>query len=322
MKLKYNLIIALVFLSSCASMINSPFQKVNIDHEPGLSVRIDTTKFYYKDSQIYNVYIPKNYAETGKFFLRCKSDIPLIINDRDTLSLKPHRSSFAFWFANIYTTGGLGMFVDYNNDKSFEYPIYNYIAKDNDKFKNIRFKPFLEKSLKFSLTVPTINFFYIQTDSGKIGSASGLGISGQLDYFIKNNYYLSLNFGATLNPFSPAPDSVYYHSRYYYPFDQISSTNYFNFRINKITPRFEYGIGLSLATLKWSANNIFKSTDTTRFYNQSYYKSLNLGFSSDFTLRLTPNFNIGLQYQPYFFDLRRKKYTYQHFITSQMIWRF
>ena len=322
MKLKLISLIALSLLSSCASMINSPFQKVNIDHEPGLSVRIDTAKFYYKNAEIYNVYIPKNYNKTGNFFQRSKSEIPLIINDWDTLRLKPHRSYFAYWFANIYMSMGLGMLIDYNNDKSYEYPIFVYIAKVNDKYRNIRFKPIPVKSFRFSITIPTVNFFYVQTDTGKINSASGFGISGQLEYFLRKNYYLSLNAGATLNPFSPSPDSVYLYERYHIGFEQISSSYYTNFRINKITPRFEFGIGLALATLKWSSNNVIKSTDSTRFYNQSYYKSLNLGFSSDITFRLTPNFNIGLQFQPYIYDLRRKKYTYQHFITTQLIWRF
>ena len=322
MKVRFIFLIVPALLSSCASMINSPFQKVNIDHDPELSVRIDTANFYYKEAEIYNVYIPKNYNKTANYFLRSRSEIPLIINDLDTLRLKPHRSYFAYWFANIYMSMGLGMLIDYNNDKSYEYPVFNYIAKVNDEYRNIRFKPIPNKSFRFSVTIPAANFFYLQTDSGKINSASGFGISGQLEYFLKKNYYLSLNVGATLNPFSPEPDSVYLYNRHYIGFEQISSSYYSNFRINKITPGFEYGIGLAFATLKWSANNIVKSTDSTRFYNQSYYKSLNFGLCSNISYRLTPNLNIGLQYQSFLCDLRRRKYTYQHFVTTQLIWRF
>jgi hypothetical protein len=139
---------------------------------------------------------------------------------------------------------------------------------------------------------------------------------------MKNNFYLSLNPGTTLNLFSPAPDSINLYSRYFEAFDYYSSSNYLNLRINKITQRFEYGIGISLSTLKWRSNNITASTDSTRFFGQSYYRSFNLGFSSAISYWMTPNFNVGLQYQPFFFDITRKKNTYQHFISIQLIYRF
>jgi hypothetical protein len=324
MKLKHNLLIALALLSSCATMINSPFQKVNIDHEPGFNVRVDTSQFYYKAAEVYNVYIPKDYYRTGNFFLRSKNEIPLIVNEYDTLRLKPHRSYFAFWFGNIYISMGLGMLIDYNNDKSYEYPIYNYIAKVNDKFQNIRFKPIPAKSLRFSLTVPTLNFFYLQTDSGKISTGSGFGISGQVEYFFTNNLYLSVNGGLTSDLFHARRDTVDDRDfrEFYWGFDTYSSTKYFNIRINKITPGVEYGIGITFLELKWRENNRIDLTDSTHTFSQSYYKSYNLGLSGAIAFRLTPNFNIGLQYQPSFFDLSRKKYTYQSFFSTQMIWRF
>ncbi|MCJ7447217.1 MAG: hypothetical protein MUO72_05975 [Bacteroidales bacterium] len=325
MKILSILTFTMLLLNSCASILNSEIQKVIINHDPSLNVRIDTSFYYYHNKEIYNVYIPKNYLKSNFYFLRCDSPIPLIINNSDTLHIKPHRSYFSYWFANIYSTGGLGMIIDYPNDKSFQYPIYNYIEKNDDKIQNVRFKPIPENSFKFTLNIPAVNMFYLQTDSGKRSTASAMGISGGVEYFLKNNYYLSFNLGVTLNLFTPFRDSVYLQTHYYYyphGFYEYSSTNYINFRINKITPKLEYGIGLTLSNLKWSSNNIIESTDSTLKFNQSYHKSFNLGFSSAVKFRLTPYINIGFLYQPLFYDFSNNKYFYQHFITSQIIWRF
>lgn len=69
------------FSCSCASLINPPFQKVNVDHDPGISVRVDTSKFLYRKSDIYNVYIPKDYNKQNMYVLRSNYEIPLIVND-------------------------------------------------------------------------------------------------------------------------------------------------------------------------------------------------------------------------------------------------
>jgi len=312
-------------LNSCASIINHPFQKIHLDHDPEISVRVDTSKFFYHKSEIYNVFIPKNYEKRDYYFLRCNNEIPLILNGTDTFNIRPHRSYFAFWFANIYTNYGLGMLLDYSNDKSFEYPIYNYFTKVDNKIKNVRFRPIPEKKVKFIIGIPVVNLFHIQTDSGKINSASGLGISGGIEYFLKKNIYLSLNAGITLDPFTIRHDTInelYDFRDFYFGFTELSSAKYLSLRINKISPRFEYGIGLTLTNLKWSSNNRTYLTDSTYFYTPIFYKSINLGLSSDLRLRLTPNFNLGVQYQPSFYDFKHKTYSYQHFITTQLIWRF
>lgn len=324
MKKNFLILVLLTLLNSCATIINSPFQKVNIYHDPSLNVRVDTTKYSYRESEIYNVFIPKNYENKNLYFLRCKNEIPLIINDTDTLKLKPHRSYFYFWFANLYLTYGLGMLVDYANDKSFEYPIYNYIAKADDGYKNIRFKPFTDKSYHFTLGVPTLNMFYLQTDSGKTNVESGLGIAGQLEYFVNNNLYLSLNAGITMDLFTARKDTTMNFGlrKFHTGFSSYSSSKYVNIRINKATPRFEYGIGLTLSQLKWRENDRIDITDSTHIFSQSTYKSLNLGFSAAVAYRITPNLNISFQYQPLVYDIKRKKNTYQHFITFQTLFRF
>jgi hypothetical protein len=314
-----------IVLNSCATIINQPFQKVRINCDPEISIRVDTSKYVHRGIKIYNVFIPKNYVEKDFYFLRSRNEIPLIINETDTFKLKPHRSYFAFWFANIYTSYGLGMLIDYTNDKSFEYPIYNYFTRVDGQIKNVRFKPIPEKKVKFIIGLPSINFFQLQTDNRKINSASGLGISAGIEYFLKRDIYLSMNIGVTMSLYSKSNDTInemHGFKDFYFASNNSSSAKYLNFRVNKIYPKCEYGLGLTLTNLNWHSNKRTDLPDSTYFYTPASFKSLNLGLTSDLRLRLTPNFNIGIQYQPLFFDLHHKKYNYQHFITSELIWRF
>jgi hypothetical protein len=320
-----SLFVLTIFLNSCATIINHPFQKIHISHDPELSIRIDTSKYFYRSSEIYNVFIPKNYVKKDFYFLRSKNEIPVIINETDTFKLKPHRSYFAFWFANIYTSYGLGMLIDWSNDKSFEYPVYNYFTKVDSQIKNVRFKPIPEKKVKFTFGVSSINFFHLQTDSGKIKTVSGLGISSGIEYFMRKDIYVSLNIGVTMNLYSARNDTINkLHDIHEFHFGsyEASSAKYLSLRINKLSPRFEYGIGLTLTNLKWNSNNRTNLTDSTYAYSPASYKSLNLGLTSVLRLRLMPGFNIGVQYQPLFFEFQRKKCNYQHFITTELIWRF
>lgn len=319
------LLITSTLLDSCATIINQPFQKIHIDHDPDIIVRIDTSKYFFRGNEIYDVFIPKDYVKKDFYFLRCKNEIPIIINETDTFNIKPHRSYFAYWFANIYTSYGLGMLIDYSNNKSYEYPKYNYFTTINNLTNNVRFKPIPEKKVKFTIGIPVVNFFYLQTDSGKAGSASGLGISAGIEYFIDRNIYFSLNAGVTMDLYSARHDTVnelHDFREFNFGSDHSSSAKYLNIRANKISPRIEYGVGLVLTNLKWRSNDKNNLTDSTHFYTPTFHSSFNLGLSSDIRIRLTPNFNIGLLYQSLVYDFKHKVCNYQHFITSELIWRF
>jgi hypothetical protein len=318
-------LIPFIVFSSCATIVNSPFQKIHIDHDPQLDVKVDSSRFSFHTYQAYNVYTPKNYANRDMYFLRSRNEIPLIINDTSILNLKPHRSYFTYWLGNIYFSYGLGMLIDYPKDKSFSYPIYNYITQDNNQIRNVRFKPIPEKKVRPTIIIPLINVYHLQTDSGKVVLGSGLGFSAGLDYFIKEKTYLSFTAGITMDCFSPRHDTINdrFESRdYQIGFGPLSSAKYLSLKINRISPWLEYGIGVSLTNLRWGENQKTNITDSTYYYSPVRYNSLNIGLSTDLRLRLTQNFNIGILYQPLFYDLKHENYNYQHLISTELIWRF
>jgi hypothetical protein len=309
-------IILLTLLNSCASILNSTTQKVFLNHDPSITVKVDTSKFYSLARSKNNVYIPKNYVQTTYNFIRSDNPIPLIINNLDTVNLAPHKSVFSYYMANIYCTLGLGMLVDNTNDKRFEYQKYNYFIKQDYRFVNKRFKPFNDKQIKLVISLPYINIYKIQTDSGKVNKFGFMGISAGINYFIKNNSYLSLNVGTAIDFLAPFPAPV----DYYGP-AEFSSTSYLNLRFNKISPRLEYGLGLNISQMKWR-KEYYGPMDSTEVFTPSQYKSLNVGISCSFQYRFTPRFNIGILYQPQFYDFFNKQYIYQHFISTEFIWRF
>lgn len=318
------LIFFLVF-NSCATIVNSPFQKIRIDHDPGIDVKVDSSRFSIRTNEVYNVYTPKNYVNKDLYFLRSRNEIPLIINDTSIVNLKPHRSYLTFWLGNIYFSYGLGMLLDYQKDKSFSYPIYNYITRENNQIRNVRFKPIPKNKVRPTITIPLINIYRIQTDSGKAAFGSGLGFSAGLDYFIKEKTYISFTAGITPDCFSPRHDTINdrFESRHYQiGFGPLSSAKYISLKINRISPWLEYGLGVTLTNLRWGENQITNITDSTFYYSPVRYYSLNIGLSTDLRLRLTQNFNIGVLYQPLFYDFKHARYKYQHLISTELIWRF
>jgi hypothetical protein len=208
------------------------------------------------------------------------------------------------------------MLVDKQNDKRFAYQKFNYFEKQGKKITNKRFKPFKDNQLKIVVSLPYINFFKIQTDSNKVNKAGFWGISAGIEYVLQKNKYLSFNVGTATDFFAPFPGAV----DYYGP-TEFSSTKYVNLRINKITPWLEYGLGISLSELRWRTE-YFGPMDSTTVFTPDHYRSVNLGLSGSFRYRLTPRFNIGILYQPQFYDFNNKKYNYQHFISTELIWRF
>ncbi|MFZ2338750.1 MAG: hypothetical protein WAW07_03380 [Bacteroidales bacterium] len=318
-------LIFFIVFNSCATIVNSPFQKIYIDHDPELDVKVDSSRFSFRTNEVYNVYIPKNYVNTDLYFLRSRNEIPLIINDSSIFNLKPHRSYFTYWLGNIYFSYGLGMLIDYQKDKSFSYPIYNYITRENNQIRNVRFKPIPKNKVRPTIIIPLINVFHLQTDSGKVALGSGLGFSAGLEYFIKEKTYISFTAGITLDCFSPRHDTIndrFDSGDYQIGFGPLSSAKYLNLKINSISPWLEYGIGVTLTNLRWGENHKTNITDTTFYYLPVRYNSLNIGLSTDLRLRLTKNFNIGILYQPLFYDLKHESYNYQHFISTELIWRF
>lgn len=177
------------------------------------------------------------------YFQRSESPITLVDSIQgDTTYIHPHKSYFLYWFGNIYTSLGLGMLVDKNSQKRYEYKKYNYFTRRHNKLKNIRFEPINKGRIKINFGIPYVNHFHLLTDSGKIYTTGFWGISLGADYFLAENKYISSSINLATNLFVPVPAAVDIYGEY-----ESSSTIFGNLMINKSTPFIEYGAGLSVA---------------------------------------------------------------------------
>jgi hypothetical protein len=136
--------IPILFLYSCATILNGTVQKVCISTDKNIKI-ISVNKVALVDSSLMIVDAPKTY-----YVLR--SSNPLTINlqidsTRKSIFLK-QRKSFFYWF-NIYANAGIGMFIDKNNVKKYGYPSKSYIIVKDSCIKIYRFAPIKKEQSTF-----------------------------------------------------------------------------------------------------------------------------------------------------------------------------
>lgn len=244
-----------------------------------------------------------------------RSRNPLIINlqidtAKKTLLITP-KSSAAYWL-NICFNYGIGMLVDKNNPKRYALPRRIYLQQEGNDAVARRFAPALKGSINWHIALPHANSFYIKIPEGYRNSIGFWGIESGLDYFYKDNRYLSVYGGAATDFFVPVPAAVDILGEY-----QSSSGIFANARSNYRTGSFDLGYGISYSTLLWRKTN---RTDP-EFSPKSKTNSA-LGFSFNSSYRFGKAFQLGLLYQPYLFRIDNKvQFDYQHQISIELIWK-
>ena len=305
LKIKYQVSIIgfLLFFSSCATIFNSPVQKVFISADKNIKVlSVENTTLV--DSSLIDKYRTKAYYIP-------RSDKPLSVklqmdSIQKTIILKP-KSSFAFWY-NIYCNYGIGMLIDKDNPKRYGYPNRNYLKLQDTTIKNFRFAPTNKGTINLSLSLPFTTFFNIQTIDKQFNSAGVIGLEIGLDYFYKNNSYLSVNLGTATDKFGD-----------YVGTGEIQTADviFASLRKNSIVGSFDLGYGLNASLLNWSKQTIGATTTI----NESV-KNLGLGLSLSAQYRLGNYFRLGILYQPDLLNTSFKPaFSYQHYISLNLIWK-
>jgi hypothetical protein len=225
----------------------------------------------------------------------------------ETLSLKPHRS-FAFWF-NIYANYGIGMLVDMKEPKSFGYPTWTYLsAKDSGIFPR-RFPHPSKGDFRLSLRLAPVDVFIVNSPEGKYYSGGIFGVEVGLDYFYRNAHYLSVSTGAATNA---APVD-------HFGKGSIITANafYLNVRGNHQIGRFEFGYGINFSDLQW-----VRSTRGDTVIRNKIVDNLGFGLSLSAKYRLGKFIWAEALYQPDLMDARLSRFSYQHYISLGLTWKF
>jgi hypothetical protein len=295
---KYQVIIIGFFtlLSSCATYLNSPVQKISISADKKIQV-VSVDRSILKDG-------------TGLYHIP-RSNNPLIVklqidSAQKTVTLLP-KSSFAYWF-NIYCNYGIGMLVDKDNPKRYGYPRRNYFKLHDSTIKRVRFAPIKKGTVNLSLSLPFTTIFNVQTIDNHQNSAGVLGLEAGVDYFYRNNTYLSINVGAATDRFG----------EYFGPgYVQTATTLYTSLRNNHVVGSFDLGYGFNVSRPKWTIRTL---GDTIQI-NESV-KSIGLGLSLSAQCRIGNYFRLGMLYQPNLLNTSFKpSFNYQHYISLNLVWK-
>lgn len=303
--IKYNLALIVLFLlfSSCATVLNSPVQKVIISTDKNIKV-ISVDRVTVIDSSFKQInstrayYIPRN-NEPLKVKLQIDST-------PKTIFLKPV-NSFAFWY-NIPSTYGIGMLVDKDNMKRYSYPKRNYLKLEDTLIKRYNFAPTKKGTLNLSLSLPYITGFSIRAIDEQYNSEGIFGLEAGLDYFYLDNNHLSVNLGIATDRFG----------EYFGPgYIQSANVKYLSLRNNNIIGSLNFGYGINVSQLKWTQQTI---GDTIK--NDHLIKNTQLGPSFSAQYRLGYYFSLGVLYQPTLINANFKSsFKYEHYLSFNFSWK-
>lgn len=164
-------------------------------------------------------------------------------------------------------------------------------------------------SLRFSLSLPYVNLFNFQFPDEAFKAVGFLGAKAGIDFFYKDNHYISLNAGGATSAGLPNKKN--------YGYDTTASIFYVNLKNNLILGKFSLGYGLNASQIEWH-NKIV--TDSINL-NQSIRNTL-LGLSFSAQYCLGKSFYFDASYQPDFFILNpSSKFKYQHYISFGFVYK-
>jgi hypothetical protein len=283
-------------LSSCATLLNSPVQKISISSDRKIHV-VSVDQAVLTDG-------------TGSYYVP-RSNNPVIVklqidSTEKTIALTP-KSSFAYWF-NIYCNYGIGMLVDKDNPKRYGYARRNYFKLQDSTIKRVRFAPIKKGTVNLSLSLPFTTIFNAQTTDNHRNSAGLLGLEAGVDYFYRDNKYLSINVGT-------ATDRV---GEYFGPgYVQTATTRFTSLRNNHVVGSFDLGYGINVSRPRWTIHTL---GDTIKI--DESVKSIGLGLSLSAQCRVGNYFRLGMLYQPNLWNTSFKpSFNYQHYISLNLVWK-
>lgn len=292
-----------VFLSSCATLLNGPAQNIQITADEKIR-RVSIEKALFTDSTA------REATGTGIYLVRRSHETLFIHAQLDSgekiIRLQPH-NSFAFWF-NIENYG-VGMLIDYNNPKRYGYRRQNYLALKDTAITLRRFAPVPKRTMYFSLSVPLVNSFSLNSPDGKSNPEGPLGLEAGVDYFYKKDHYISLSAGVATSAFADHIGIGYY---------DIGHTFFGSIRNSYVVGSFDLGYGLSFSDLLWTRVTNYDSVSLERSVS-----TLGIGFSLSAQYRLGKYFRFSLLYQPTLFSVNSSPpFGYQHYISAGLAWQW
>lgn len=311
------LIAILLIMSSCATVLKKSTYKLNVV-SPGADDKVEV------DGKVYPL-------PADILVKRSKEDLHIrLLSDTTsidfTVEAYPHGT---FLYANLLWSSvcPVAYAIDLTNPKRFHYgrqivlnrnatqlTLESPVRKELDAYFGQKF-PRQKGDFVFVGSVPLINNFYLQPEGQSTQSSTGvLGVSLGLDYFYKNNRYVSLSTGIVTDG---VPIGEFYEG----PLESMSST-YVTLTNNHQRKRFHWGYGFNLSRNRWRWEYLYRTEPTPivpilegpiKYIKRS---STGVGFTLDAYHQAAEHFMVGIIYRPTLFRFDpAPKWAYEHVIS-------
>ncbi|MFV0554278.1 MAG: hypothetical protein ACK5LR_06190 [Mangrovibacterium sp.] len=293
---------AVCFLTSCATLLNER-----------------TTYVTVKTTEPAMIICGSDSIETGrkKTVLKLeRSSDPITISAisdslKSQVTLEAQNSKIYKY--NIFNLG-LGMLVDKDSPKRYEYPT---VVKINlhDSIPRV-YNPHAippQGSLLLHVSLPHVNSFYFQpADEGKKYSTGFLGFSAGLDYYYKENSFVNLSRSAMTNFPLPFPAPIDYDGGVHERFNLMD----WSLSCNRKHGRWSCGYGVSWSEKTWRQQD-FEETG-----NDMTKKYATIGFVFPAYYQFGKAFHLGLIYRPSFYQFgEHGGFNYEHSISIDFAWK-
>ena len=314
-------LIPIVFFSSCATLV------LRKDYDVKVTTDVPNAKAEILDS-IYN--LPAEFR-----IQRSKHDleIKLIGDSVEKEYLVKASPNGAFLYGNLLwmQVSPATYLIDFTNQKRFYYG-KSIFLNSSDTLKVIRPKiskgyydywtksfPTNKRQINFTYSLPWVNSFYLQPSQETAKANTGFwGISAGLEYYYKENKFLSLNGSAVMDFFIPFPAAVDFSGEVENMYSVYTSlTDNYRFR------RFTVGYGLNFSKNTWKLvyHDRFDPPPATR--EPATKSSNSLGFTIDGYHQIGKRFHIGLIYRPTLLNVYPDiDFKYEHLISLDFKWKF
>ncbi len=271
-----------LFILSCKSIRQKPFQLVKISTDKGIDIVAIGS-----DSADNSV----RYAGGYLIVRRSLHPLPIKLKIADTLKtvfLRPGR-----WPIGIFAPGLLA------------FPGRVFIGKEDSSVYLSRYRQERKGRWRYYLAPSFINNFNLHSPFGQYSHNVGvLGFESGFDYFTQHNQYYSVFIGIATDVL-PLP--IEYFGQY---FKENGGGIYAGIRKNYVLGRFDLGYGMSFNFLKYK----YESLDS--IYHSAVINSIGMGASLIAQFRLNNVIRFGVTYQPSIIDFKAAPLiNYQHFLS-------
>ncbi|MES2767238.1 MAG: hypothetical protein V4642_15285 [Bacteroidota bacterium] len=291
----FSIILLSGLLSSCATILNRESHDVKITFSENIK-NIDVGDVHQTEKQ--QIYQIRRSADA--LVLKATWDTNVTV-----VEIQP-KSSMAYWL-NIPFGTGIGLILEKNNPKRWEYPRQIHLElKDDNTIEILRYKPFTQGTLNGNISFAILNHYYLQAFESKQKEGGALGLGLGLEYYYQDKSYVSAGFGATLD--------AGLGESFGGPRERTNAL-FVNALNNHVLGYYEVGYGLHFSRLQWNRDyigEVMPGDDATeRFVN-----TFGVGPSFSLQLRRNDYGRFGIIYQPNVLNLNgNPKFDYQHLIS-------